>query len=164
MKTQLSIIILLAFSLISFSSYSQNEVDTALLNLPGDNLDLVTVLELFQNSPSIEEFEKSLNDEEKGINNLDLNLDEKVDFIKVNTTQNDNDFIFVLQVDIDEKEKQDVAVIFVSKDKEKNISMQIVGNETLYGKKYIIEPAPTAPVVPTLSRTTGYTGTEHHVV
>ena len=40
---------------------------------------------LFQKSKTIEAFEKSLNDEKEGINNLDLNLDKKVDFIKVVT-------------------------------------------------------------------------------
>ena len=39
-----------------------------------------------------------------GINNLDLDLDGKVDFIKVVTKQKDQDFTFILQVDVTEKE------------------------------------------------------------
>ena len=46
-------------------------------------------LDLFQKSKTIEDFEKSLNEEKTGINNLDLNLDNKVDFIKVVTKQKD---------------------------------------------------------------------------
>ena len=81
-----------AMSLLSVPAFSQakeqaKEDTTALLGLPGDNLDLYAVLDLFQKSKTIEAFEKSLNDEKEGINNLDLNLDKKVDFIKVVTTK-----------------------------------------------------------------------------
>ncbi len=94
--------IILALSLSGLPLFSQagsqTESDTALLGLPGDNLDLYAVLDLFQKSKTIEEFEKSLNLEKTGINNLDLDLDNKVDFIKVVTKQDDDDFTFVLQV------------------------------------------------------------------
>ena len=112
--------LVLAISLLSFPAFSQTEsqteTDTTLLGLPGDNLDLFAVLDLFQKSPTIEDFEKSLNLEETGINNLDLDLDGKVDFIKVVTEQDGDDFTFILQVDVSEKEVQDVAVILISKD------------------------------------------------
>jgi len=80
----------LAISLLSNPAFSQKENaanDSTLLGLPGDNLDLYAVLDLFQKSKTIEDFEKSLNLESTGINNLDLNLDGKVDFIKVETKQ-----------------------------------------------------------------------------
>jgi len=107
----------IAMILLSVPVFSQTENDTTLLGLPGDNLDLYAVLDLFQKSKTIEDFEKSLNEEKTGINNLDLNLDNKVDFIKVQTKQKDKDFTFILQVDVTEKETQDVAVILVSKTK-----------------------------------------------
>jgi len=100
-------------------------------------------LDLFQKSKTIEDFEKSLNEEKTGINNLDLDLDNKVDFIKVVTKQDGDDFTFILQVDVTEKEKQDVAVILVSKDKNGKVNMQIVGDKDLYGKDYIVEPKTT---------------------
>ena len=96
-------------------SQTTNKPDS--LGLPGDNLDLYAVLDLFQKSKTIEAFEKSLNEEKTGINNLDLNLDNKVDFIKVVTKKNGDDFTFILQDAVNEKETQDVAVILVSKDK-----------------------------------------------
>jgi hypothetical protein len=140
-----------AMILLSDPGYSQAEArtekDTTLLGLPGDNLDLFAVLDLFQKSKTIEDFEKSLNTEKTGINNLDLNLDNKVDFIKVITKQEKNDFTFILQVDISEKEKQDVAVILVSKDDKGKVTIQIVGDPDLYGNNYIIEPKPAAPPV-----------------
>lgn len=143
--------ILLAVFLLNTPVFSQtdskNETETESLGLPGDNLDLYAVLDLFQKSKTIEEFEKSLNDEKVGINNLDLNLDGKVDFIKVETEQNKNDFLFVLQDDVNEKETQDVAVILVSKDDKGKVSLQIVGDEDLYGKDYVIEPKTETPSV-----------------
>ncbi len=140
MKTSFLASLLLIMSLLSFPVFPQTENDTTLLGLPGDNLDLYAVLDLFQKSKTIEDFEKSLNEEKTGINNLDLNLDKKVDFIKVVTKQEDKDFTFILQVDVAEKETQDVAVILVSKDKNDKVTMQIVGDEDLYGKDYVVEP------------------------
>ena len=151
MKKSILSYLILALTLLSFSSFSQTEnqadEESTLLGLPGDNLDLFAVLDLFQKSKTIEEFEKTLNLEETGINNLDLNLDDKADFIKVVTEQDGDDFSFVLQVDVSEKEIQDVAVILVSKDKDGKVTMQMVGDKDLYGENYVIEPAPPAPAV-----------------
>jgi uncharacterized membrane protein YgcG len=141
--------------LLSQPVFSQDDVDTtALLGLPGDNLDLYAVLTLFQKSKTIEAFEKSLNDEKTGINNLDLDLDKKVDFIKV-TTQKDGDaYSFILQVDVTKTETQNVGVILVSKDKKDKVSIQMVGDEDLYGKDYVIEPKGNSSV----TANPGYTG------
>lgn len=155
MKNSLKSVLILAFSLMLAPVFSQTENDTTLLGLPGDNLDLYATLDLFQKSKTIEDFEKTLNDSKTGINNLDLNLDSKIDFIKVETKQKDQDFTFILQVDVAEKEKQDVAVILVSKDKNDKVTMQIVGDTDLYGKDYIIEPKPASPAV---TPNPGYTG------
>jgi hypothetical protein len=157
MKKNLFILLLLALSSVGTTAYSQSENDTTLLGLPGDNLDLYAVLDLFQKSNTIEDFEKTLNEEKTGINNLDLNLDGKVDFIKVQTKQNDKDFTFILQVDVLEKEAQDVAVILVSKDKNDKVTMQIVGDKDLYGKDYVVEPKAAAPAA---TPNPGYTGTQ----
>src|SRR6476620_1600035 len=101
-----------AMCLLALPAFSQTDEDTtALLGLPGDNLDLYAVLTLFQKSKTIEAFEKSLNDEQTKINNLDLNLDKKVDFIKVVTKKDSDAYAFRLQVDVTKTETQDVAVI-----------------------------------------------------
>lgn len=147
MKNSILAIVVLLISLFSISAISQNDNEEDLLGLPGDNLDLFAVLNLFQKSPTIEAFEKTLNDSATGINNLDLNIDDKIDFIKVTTEQKDEDFNFILQVDVTEKETQDVAVILLSKDKEDKVTLQIVGDKDLYGKDYVIEPAPATPAV-----------------
>src|SRR6185436_20093940 len=126
---------------LSQTTPPKNEVakDSALMKLPGANLDLYAVLDLFQKSKTIEAFEKTLNEQKTGINNLDVNLDGKVDFIKVETKKKDDDFTFILQVDMSKTEKQDVAVIMVDKDKNGKITMQAVGDKDLYGKDFIVE-------------------------
>ena len=143
--------------------FSQDKDTTDLLGLPGDNLDLYAVLSLFQKSKTIEAFEKSLNDEKTGINNLDLDLDKKVDFIKVTTTRDKKDtnaFAFTLQVDVKKDETQNVAVILVSKDKKGKVSLQAVGDEDLYGKDYVIEPAGNSSV----TANPAYTGADPVIV
>jgi hypothetical protein len=119
-----------------------------LLGLAGDNLDLYAVLESFQKSKTIEAFEKSLNDTANKINNLDLNLDKKIDFIKVVTEKDSNSYRFILRVDVTKTEAQDVAVILLDKDKNNKISLQIVGDPELYGKDYVIEPKGNSSVTP----------------
>ena len=147
--------LVLALSLCSFNTFSQTE-EEELLGLPGDNLNLFAVLDLFQKSKTIEDFEKSLNLESTGVNNLDLNNDSKVDFIRVDTEQDGDDFMFILRVAISEKEIQDVAAIMVSKDENKNITLQIIGDEALYGKDYIVEPQTEA--TPSVTANPAYTG------
>jgi len=152
----------LAALYFSLPAFAQTERDSTVLGLPGDNLDLYAVLDLFQKSKTIEEFEKSLNLEKTGINNLDLDLDKKVDFIKVVTKSEGDDFSFILQVAVSKTETQDVAVILVTKNESKKIEMQIVGDEDLYGKNYIVELKESK--TPAVTANPGYTGPDTVVV
>jgi hypothetical protein len=156
MKKSLFSFLVIVICLISQSGFCQTAEDAPELGLPGDNLDLYAVLDLFQKSKTIEDFEKSLNQKETGINNLDLNLDKKVDFIKVVTKKDGNAFTFILQVNVSKKETQDVAVILVNKDKNGKVSLQMVGDEDLYGKNYVIEPKKTS--TPAVTSNPAYVG------
>ncbi|PIF34501.1 hypothetical protein CLU81_5152 [Flavobacterium sp. 9] len=131
-------------SLLSLPVFSQGDKEPKALGLPGDNLDLYAVLDLFQKSKTIEDFESSLNSEKQGINNLDLDNDKKIDFIKAVTKKENDSYTIILQDPVSKTETQDVAVILVAKDKNKKVTLQIVGDEALYGKNYIVEPAPAA--------------------
>lgn len=110
------------------------------LNLPGDNLNLYAVMKLFQESPTLESFEQALNKEDNNINNLDLNGDDQTDYIRVVDEVDGNTHTIILRVAIDEKENQDVAVFTVTKNKKGGVEIQLVGDEELYGKNYIVEP------------------------
>jgi hypothetical protein len=140
MKNSFIVISIALVCLLSTPVFSQTKDEPVSLGLPGDNLDLYAVMEVFQKSKTIEDFEKSLNSEKSKLNNLDLDNDKKVDFIKVITNKDGDSFSFILQVAVSKTENQDVAVIFVSKDKSGKVSMQIVGDEDLYGKDYVVEP------------------------
>src|SRR5215471_6872865 len=131
---------------------NQSKADTTdKLGMAGDGLDLYAVMDLFQKSKTIESFEKSLNDPKEKVNNLDLDLDKKVDFIKVVTEKKDKNsdsYMFILRVDVSKTESQDVAVILLDRDKDKKVSLQMVGDEELYGKDYVIEPKGNSPITP----------------
>lgn len=140
MKNNFLAIAIVLTSLFSTTVFSQSKEEPVSLGLPGDNLDLYAVMEIFQKSKTIEDFETTLNTEKDGINNLDLDNDNKVDFIKVVTDKDGDSFSFVLQVAVSKTETQDVAVVFVSKDANNQTAIQIVGDEDLYGNNYVIEP------------------------
>src|SRR5882757_31504 len=85
------------------------------LGLPGDNLDLTAVLEQFKQSKNPEEFEKRLNNNSNHINNLDLNGDGKVDYLRVLDNTKSAAHAIVIQDPVNAKENQDVAVIEIDK-------------------------------------------------
>jgi hypothetical protein len=110
------------------------------LGLPGDNLNLYAVLKLFQESETLEGFERSLNDENSRINNLDLNGDNYVDYLTVNDYVDGDVHTIVLRAVLNKEEYQDVAVFTVQKFPDGSVQIQLVGDEALYGSNYIIEP------------------------
>ena len=106
MKTlvAISVLIALLISGVSVMAQTQNE---DYLGLPGDNLNLFAVMKLFQESKTLEEFERTLNDENSRINNLDLNNDNYIDYISVFDNVYGDVHNIVLQVAVNEREKQD---------------------------------------------------------
>jgi hypothetical protein len=110
------------------------------LGLPGDNLNLYAVMKLFQQSKTLEEFERNLNDPNTNINNLDLNGDNLVDYIKVFDDVDGDVHNIVLQVAVSPKENQDVAVFTVQRFNNGQVQIQLIGDEVLYGRNYIVEP------------------------
>lgn len=130
-------LILLTAFLGSFS-FAQETDSTG---LEGDNLDLSGVLELFKESKDIEDFEKKLNTESNGVNNLDLNEDGEVDYIRVVDHVDSNSHSLALQVPVTESESQDVAVIEMEELEEDKVNLQVIGDSELYGEEYMLEPA-----------------------
>jgi hypothetical protein len=112
--------------------------------LPGDNFSLEGALEMFKRASSPEEFEKLINSENNGVNNLDLNNDGNIDYIKVIDKKDGDTHAFILQDPVSETESQDVAVIELDKKGENNAALQIVGDEDLYGEETIVEPTDEA--------------------
>lgn len=129
---------ILGFGLSNSNAQATQQPDS--LGLPGDNLNLYAVMKLFQSSETLEGFEKSLNSEDSKINNLDLNNDDKIDYIKVIDNVDKQVHNIVLQVPVNEKENQDVATFIVEKNSKGEVQIQLIGDEELYGKNYVVEP------------------------
>jgi hypothetical protein len=108
--------------------------------LPGDNFSLHGALQMFQDAQSPEDFEKAINTEGNHVNNLDLNGDGDIDYIRVVNVADKDAHAFILQVPISESESQDIAVIELEKTAEANAVIQIVGDEEIYGEQVIVEP------------------------
>jgi hypothetical protein len=121
------------------SMKAQNNQDEY-LGLPGDNLNLYAVMNLFQGSKTLEEFERNLNSEDSRINNLDLNGDNIVDYISVSDHVNRSVHNIVLSVSLGRDDRQDVAVFTVQRFRNGSVQIQLIGDEALYGKNYIVEP------------------------
>ncbi|MFT3704579.1 MAG: hypothetical protein QM802_19595 [Agriterribacter sp.] len=109
--------------------------------LPGDNFSLEGAIEMFKKAGSVEEFEKMLNTESNNVNNLDLNNDGEIDYIKVIDKKQGDVHAFVLQDAVSETENQDIAVIELEKTGNDNAVLQIVGDADIYGEETIIEPS-----------------------
>ncbi len=133
----MALVLLIVIQSSAISLWAQNESKG--LGLPGDNLNLSAVLDVFQQSKTLEAFEASLNSNDNKINNLDLNDDGLVDYIKVLDYQEGRLHSIVLQTDLSANESQDLAVIYVKKKFNGDIDIQIVGDEDLYGEDYVID-------------------------
>ena len=122
---------------ISFNTYSQGDASS---DLPGAHFSLEGALELFKEAKSPEDFEKSLNDPDQLVNNLDLNADDQVDYIRVEDHMEGEVHAIVLQVPVSEDEVQDIAVIEIEKKNEGEAILQIIGDEDIFGQSIIVEP------------------------
>ena len=105
-----------------------------------EGLDLKVVAKLFAEAKNLEEFETMLNNPDSAFCNLDLNGDGQVDYLRVVETGEGNKRLIVLQAILAKDIYQDVASIYVEKDESDNVSVQVVGDEYVYGSNYIIEP------------------------
>ncbi|MDA3823349.1 MAG: hypothetical protein PF450_12170 [Bacteroidales bacterium] len=139
MKAIHTISIIAVFAAASIMVSAQDYPDEY-LGLPGDNLNLYAVMNLFQESETLEAFERSLNDQETTVNNLDLNGDRFVDYITVSDFVDKEVHNIVLRTFLNDKDQQDIAVFVVEKLRNGEVQIQLIGDEALYGPNYIVEP------------------------
>lgn len=138
-KLHLTTFALAGMLLIALPGLAQ-ENDSDSTGLPGDHFSLQGALDLFKKATSIEEFEKLLNTESNHVNNLDLDGDNEIDYIKVIAKKEEEANVFILQVAVSEKENQDIAVIELEKSGSEYATIQIVGDEEIFGEETIVEP------------------------
>lgn len=128
-------LILLSTATSSFTAKAQQDST----GMPGDHFSLQGALEMFKQASSPEEFEKLINTADKNVNNLDLNGDGEVDYIKVIDKVDKDAHAFILQVAVSETENQDIAVIELEKTGDTTAVLQIVGDEDIFGEQMIVE-------------------------
>lgn len=105
-----------------------------------DNLDLRAVASIFGESNDLEDFERRLNDPDMQISNLDLNGDNRVDYLRVIEAAENNTHLIIIQAVLGADVFQDVATIEVERDRNNNVQVQVVGDVYMYGANYIYEP------------------------
>lgn len=126
--------------LFSVSLLAQDDEMPDSTGLAGDNFSLEAALELFKNAASPEDFEKQLNSKDNAVNNLDLNEDGEIDYIRVVDNTEKDVHALVLQAVLGENESQDVAVIEIEKQGAEEAILQIVGDEDIFGEQTLVEP------------------------
>ncbi|MBK8428351.1 MAG: hypothetical protein IPL27_21400 [Lewinellaceae bacterium] len=130
----------LAASLLAAPLQAQEQNDVDSTGLAGDHFSLEAALDLFKQSSSLEDFEKRLNEEDNPANNLDLNEDGQIDYIRVVDRMDGDVHAIVLQAPVSEAESQDVAVIELEKTGAESAVLQILGDEDVFGEQVIAEP------------------------
>ncbi len=99
-------------------------------------LDLQAVGELVKQAKTGEEFERLLNTPSVGINNLDLDEDGAVDYIKVTEYGSGNVKGFSLTVDLASDQTQEIATIEIEKTSDGRANVQTHGNQNIYGSNH----------------------------
>lgn len=96
-------------------------------------LDLDAVTLLAKKAKDAADFEKLLNSESEAVNNIDLNKDNKVDYIKVTEFGSDPEQkSFSLTTELAPGEVQEIATIAFKREGDK-AAVQTTGNPSLYG-------------------------------
>jgi hypothetical protein len=95
-------------------------------------LDLAATTELAKKATDAADFEKRLNSQSEAVNNIDLNDDGKVDYIKVTEYGSGNTRGFSLTDEISPGKVQEIATIEFQKENNA-ATVQTTGNPALYG-------------------------------
>jgi hypothetical protein len=98
----------------------------------GDNLNLQALGELVKSSTNAQDIENKLN-QPNSINNLDLDGDGKVDYVKVTEYAKNGIKGFSFTVDAPNGQTQEVATVELQQGANNQATMNINGNQTIYG-------------------------------
>jgi hypothetical protein len=102
-------------------------------------LDLNAVAAAFAEARSVQEFENILNSSRYMINNLDLNGDGYIDYLRVIETRQGYYHAFLIQACVAPSLFQDVATLVVER-RSSTLYVEVIGDPYLYGYNYIVRP------------------------
>jgi len=140
MKTKILSLAMLTLCSITGIFAQDRTTVTATNSDISDNLDLRAVASIFGDSKDLADFERRLNDPNAQISNLDLNNDNRVDYLRVIETVEGNAHIIVIQSVLGLDTYQDIATVEVERDRYNKVQIQVVGDVYMYGSNYIYEP------------------------
>ena len=109
-------------------------VQVAQLDPAADGLDLQAVGQLVKNAKDGEDLERMINTAD--INNIDLNSDGNVDYIKVEEYGAGDNRGFSLYTEFEAGEEQEIATIDIAKDETEEHEIEIHGNQHVYGQNH----------------------------
>ena len=102
-------------------------------------LDLNAVAAAFAEARNVAEFEQLLNSSRYMINNLDLNRDGWIDYLRVIETHRGTYHTFLIQACLAPSVFQDVATL-VAEHRPSALYVEVIGDRWLYGPNYIVRP------------------------
>jgi hypothetical protein len=102
-------------------------------------LDLQAVAAAFAEARSVQEFETLLNSSRYMINNLDLNGDGYIDYLRVLETRQGYYHALLIQACVAPSVFQDVATL-VAERRSNALYVEVMGDPFLYGPNYIVRP------------------------
>ena len=101
-----------------------------------EGLDLQAIGSLLRKAGNAEQFERLLNDPDEGVNNLDLDEDGNVDYIKVTEYGDDQAKGFSLSVAVGKGDEQEIATVEVDKSSGSHANVDVHGNRHIYGDNH----------------------------
>lgn len=125
---------ILAFGMQSCGSGEREHTDVT-INADTDlskGLDLKALGELLKKTKDAKTLEEELN-KPGSINNVDLDGDGKVDYLKVTEYGKDNDRGLSITDDVKQGETQEIATIDISKTNDQQADVNVQGNQDIYG-------------------------------
>lgn len=114
----------------------QQNVNMTVTSEAADGLDLKAVTALLKDIKTPEELEKRINSGSPRICNLDLNEDNKIDYVQVEEYSKDSVRGFSLFTELDKGDRQELATIEITKDADGKSQIQTHGNSHVYGHNY----------------------------
>ena len=127
-------LLLIATVFYTVSVYGQSS------DLQGEDFDLEALPGVLEGISTFEELEEAINKEGNDVNNIDLDGDDEVDYVMIQMENDGDTYVAFLRVAMSDTEFQDIATIEMEKQSATTASFQIVGDESLYGADYILEP------------------------
>ncbi len=121
--------------LLTGCSENRTEYVTTIVQTAADGLDLQAVTDLSTKSKNAKDFETKLNSPGNSVNNLDLNEDDVVDFIKVTEIHDNASRGFSLTTELGPGDEQELCTIQFEEE-EGGASVNTQGNSSLYGANH----------------------------